>query len=819
MGSGDSKIAKFKSGSSGTSTTSNNSKKMMTPKEYNDYAESQKTYASSGSSNVSSGSSSNKEDVQNLKENYSNKLDMANPNNPADREEIVTRIEQQQQQEKISAAASGLQKNRSTSELRRDLINEETSGTIGHVPNQPSTGEQLRESEKKDTHNAMKLGFLEPVASRYESKVAEKLSILTDSPSKYKRFSGGVLEAVAYTPTAIPRMAVGLAKDPVGTVRESTVGLAENVIADPARGTGNIVGMVAAGKGLGKGAGIAKEGVVKGVTKFDGFVGETPIPKQTVMGAETSKPIQLSNIDIPRISLASSEQGIFIKAKVREMLDSPVTKTVEPKVVQAEHIGTAFGKDIFDIQNVKSTNPKPVSSTSKPYNPLDLNHDKQITTPDRTALPKGSKLSIDEIQKMMDNPIELVSTEKSSYGKSKANYNSNNKFNQKGLPEGNIFEGFTDSGNIASPKKHRTFIGETKDGFTDIYFEVDKATALKLSKQYSGNVKNIKTSEGSFLEFEPTGLIENPVIKKSGATSLPKPHEQIGNMPETPVRPFGVEPSGNLFRFEKKVNLQEGKITSVKDIPISKEGRIFDTSGKVVNDFNIRDFYKNPETQKQLPNALKKEYHRKDFWMDESGSHAYFQDQKTFLDYKMVQKNPDFVGIMPEMQTKYVKVERQLTVKENVKLSNSQFQKLYDDAVKRGNDPLTNKGVKIERFGKSSRSKDVFIPVLRPSTGTKSDVKPSFKPFDNPNITPNPNPNPFTKINQNPKPSPKPSTTLPKPSTPRTIVDMPKTPVLPMFETKKKNKRKSKSKKSTSWEYDRIINKYNNPYEFQFKGV
>jgi hypothetical protein len=160
------------------------------------------------------------------------------------------------QRVQMGALAAGIQDNRTASELRRDIV--QSQGTIAYIPGQPSEGERLRELDRLEAAKSMQLGKYENKAAAYERSVASTLMPLTSSGYKSARFVGGVAEGIAYAPVAIPRTAVGLATNPAATVRETVLGPVEQIIADPARGTGQLTGMLLFGKGVSKGAGVIK---------------------------------------------------------------------------------------------------------------------------------------------------------------------------------------------------------------------------------------------------------------------------------------------------------------------------------------------------------------------------------------------------------------------------------------------------------------------------------------------------------------------------------------------------------------------------------
>lgn len=213
-------------------------------------------------------------------------LDMLNPNNPADNRVIQQRVQAQQQQMIVSKGSSSPKiqsgpvreyptpynpeyiKQVEMGQLaamvqpqatRRDII--AGQNTLSYIPGQRN--DRIRDEDRQEAAQAMALGRFEPAAARYESNVANTLAPLTGSGYKSARFAGGVLEAIAYTPTAIPRLAKGIVTNPTATIRETALGIPETVIDDPARGIGQVVGMVAAGKLAGKSVKVAGDAAGK----------------------------------------------------------------------------------------------------------------------------------------------------------------------------------------------------------------------------------------------------------------------------------------------------------------------------------------------------------------------------------------------------------------------------------------------------------------------------------------------------------------------------------------------------------------------------
>lgn len=171
--------------------------------------------------------------------------------------------------------------------------------------------ESIRSSERKEAVDAMNLGPIEGPVGRYEAYVSSTLEPLTTSGSKMGRFAGGVAEGIAYTPSAIPRLVAGLVSSPSATVRETFLGTSEQIIKDPSRGTGQLLGAVVGGKVLGS------------------------IPK----------------IKTPAIRLKTTPQDILIKTELPIM-----EPTTVPKPPTFGSIGSSM--DIVPLQRFPSRNVK-----------------------------------------------------------------------------------------------------------------------------------------------------------------------------------------------------------------------------------------------------------------------------------------------------------------------------------------------------------------------------------------------------------------------------------------------------------------------------
>lgn len=223
-GSGDAKIAALKSRSSSTS--------MPTPAEYNAKAEADKKAQQAATAQ------------NNTPRILSGQVyEYPTPYSPA----YIQRAN-------MGALVAGLQPTATASQLRAQLIQSQTQQTVAYIPGQKTPEQRLREADRAEAVKDMKLGRFEPYAAAYEGKVGDALAPLTMSGYKSGRFIGGVAEGIALTPVAIPRLAKGIVTNPGATVRETVLGMSEQIITDPARGTGQLIGAAIAGKGIGKGA-------------------------------------------------------------------------------------------------------------------------------------------------------------------------------------------------------------------------------------------------------------------------------------------------------------------------------------------------------------------------------------------------------------------------------------------------------------------------------------------------------------------------------------------------------------------------------------
>jgi hypothetical protein len=200
---------------------------------------------------------------------------------------------------------------------------------------------------------------------------------------------------------------------------------------------------------------------------------------------------------------------------------------------------------------------------------------------------------------------------------------------------------------VSSPKAAgagaEVLIGKSKGGFTDVYFKADKSTAQQLSKSTFGTIENIRTPEGRFMVFDPAGPIQNPTIPKTPHSRVgTQSFEQIGKQPGR----TGAQVE-SPFRIEKRVDLQKATLQSSEaPVALPEFTRTVDARGKTVQDFNVRDYYKEPifRDPLQLDSGLVKQ--KRSFFGDETAT------LKPRTEYK---PKSQYIGEMPDMQTRYLR--------------------------------------------------------------------------------------------------------------------------------------------------------------------
>jgi hypothetical protein len=164
----------------------------------------------------------------------------------------------------------------------------------------------------------------EQTARAYESKVESVLKPLTESKSPLLQYAGGAAEMFAYAPTAIPRLAFGLARDPKAVAKETAQSQIEILGKQPARGLGQISAMLVGPK------------IIRGATKIPGKFPyrltrtgtDTGILLKTEMpvGSAAEVPKAPTQYTIP--TLESAPKGIAepMRGKISGKVSEPVPK-------------------------------------------------------------------------------------------------------------------------------------------------------------------------------------------------------------------------------------------------------------------------------------------------------------------------------------------------------------------------------------------------------------------------------------------------------------------------------------------------------------
>lgn len=376
-------------------------------------------------------------------------------------------------------------------------------------------------------------------------------------------------------------------------------------------------------------------------------------------------------------------------------------------------------------------------------------------------------------------------------------------------------------------------IGKRKGEVNDVYFNIPESNVSEISANYYTKTRNIKTSEGSFLEVEITGKMDPVSFTKSNSPKISGPENTVL------IGELSAQSPGKFkspFRLEKRVDLQKGKLT-VSDsqiLQIPEATITLDSSGKVVSDFNIYDYYRNPDFEQnlQLGSGLVKA--KKSFLASEEAT----LNPST----KYVQKEA-FIGEMPEMNLKILRGQdifrmqelydtgletskNKLAAYKEPDLSNNdlaRMQRLYDEAASRGSDPITRPEqltrTTLERITNPERS---FFPGIVPSHGTSTVTHTSNMPDLSPAT------NPFPEFEPAPAPSPAPA--KPKPGTKvetkfaealntniEALLEMPSLKKVKSSRESKSGSKKVRRKKSSSWEYDRLVNDWQNPLDIEVK--
>jgi hypothetical protein len=369
---------------------------------------------------------------------------------------------------------------------------------------------------------------------------------------------------------------------------------------------------------------------------------------------------------------------------------------------------------------------------------------------------------------------------------------------------------------IEAPKTAETpeikvFAKSTGNGVADVYFKLTAEQAAKVSQNLKGNIRNISTSYGSFVEFEPTGIIKSSEIPKSGLKSITtrKTPELIGDFSEV-NNPLSFK---NPLRIETRENIQPASVRGV----------------------NVPDRLQLPEitydmetTARKASETLALKSGRTSFWESEAAELLTKEKKKTVT------------NDMPWMKEKVVQTKAELTFKDPAKLSvdfSSEFERLYKTAKEPEKIPKSRATLEASLFkdptsspGTASRKSFLGLgEFTRPSVSPE--VNPLAYPISQanpfPSTTPFPGlssytkpstksktkaiPNPFPETSSSPDPTkyisdPLISDSFLKPKRGRKSSDY---PVVPSFVPTRKSKKSKKGKNSSSgWEYDRLYNTY-----------
>jgi len=144
--------------------------------------------------------------------------------------------------------------------------------------------------------------------------------------------------------------------------------------------------------------------------------------------------------------------------------------------------------------------------------------------------------------------------------------------------KGKVFTEMKEPSVIPRPKAEPTvdvLIGkQTQPGYQEVFFRASAEEAAKFAKTYEGNIRQIRTPEGSAIEFTPTG---KRTIQEGGI----KPTEQrIGTFEPELIGEVGLKPSKKFelpFRLEKRVQAEPGKISLSPAERMVKDADVFET--------------------------------------------------------------------------------------------------------------------------------------------------------------------------------------------------------------------------------------------------
>lgn len=359
-------------------------------------------------------------------------------------------------------------------------------------------------------------------------------------------------------------------------------------------------------------------------------------------------------------------------------------------------------------------------------------------------------------------------------------------------------------GGISAPDV-KIFTKPNKAGTADVFFKLNPEQAGQVAKQYTGNIRNIRTPEGSFIEFEPTGTIKTQKVSRTGLKGL------------TTQTPQLIGAAGNIkssrglrspVRLEARENIQPASIRA-SNIP---------------ERLQIPDFtYDLEATARPVKDTLALRSGRVNFWESEAGQVLTKENKKTV------------VNDMPWMKERVARVKAEVTVKEPFKSPidfKPEFERLYKNA---GRPP-----------GKASRQ-TVEASLIKDTPSTRHTPKgallglggldrPTVGPAANPLTFPNTQANPLSSMNPSPypasytKPNIKPNPRAMPLSFPETVSgpdpvkysadpivsnrfvnarrgkNSSQNPIVSPMEKKRSSKKGKKSK--SEWKYDRLYNQY-----------
>ncbi|OPY25518.1 MAG: hypothetical protein A4E23_00070 [Methanomethylovorans sp. PtaU1.Bin073] len=369
---------------------------------------------------------------------------------------------------------------------------------------------------------------------------------------------------------------------------------------------------------------------------------------------------------------------------------------------------------------------------------------------------------------------------------------------------------------IEAPKTAETpeikiFAKSTGNGVADVYFKLTAEQAAKVSQNLKGNIRNISTSYGSFVEFEPTGVIKSSNISRSGLKSITtrKTPELIGDFSEV-NNPLSLK---NPLRLETRENIQPA---SVRGVNVPERLQLPEIT------------YDLETTARTASETLALKSGRTSFWESEAAELLTKDKKKTVTNE------------MPWMKERVVQTKAELTFKDPSKLSvdfSPEFERLYKTAKEPEKIPTPRATLEASLLKDSMVSPRAASKKSLLGLGefTRPNVSPAVNPlpYPIPQASPFPSTTPFPGLSSYTKPSTKSKTkaipnlfpeTSPSPDPAKYISDpvisdsfvKPKRgrkstdyPIVPSFVPTRKSKKSKKGKNSSSgWEYDRLYNSY-----------